>query len=404
MDSKYLKNADIARKYNVSTATVTRWFRLALENKNKIELIKLKNKYAALNTPLNISEFERLAELGRKYKISDLRIKTEPLPEFYKLLSKNDIVELIKNIEEKNLIDVKYLFIGNDALNYNTVTESKKKISSTYNNDYYQFITKHILLNVIELIQTDNVSIIDMCTGNGKVVTPILNHISQYKKIDTYHALDFSNTILKSNRLYIEKKFKNLKYKNTRIDLEKNSIYNKVNTLDYFNSNRSKIFINIGDTFNNFRDPKTYIKNVSTAMNKGDLFILSTNTNIIESASRLTGRNKNEKKYTMYFDYMYDYDIFKLLGVNVNEFVSFIEVDKTKYSRGFQFNKDYIINFKTEEIDYSLEISSGSVLNILKLETYDNIFLNKLFIQNNLKTLRYIDNGVCSGIYILKKT
>lgn len=404
MPEGYLKNAEIARRYHVSTATVSRWFRLAQENKNMLELAQIDNKLYALDTFQNHSEFERLAEIGRRYKVSEETIVTEPEPELYKLLTANEIVELIRGIQENNFVDLKYMFIGQGADNYVTLVEGNKiKRNSSYNQQYFAFIADWINDNLSHTLQNESLSIIDMCVGDGEVIKPVLKNLQNLHTVTDYHALDFSLKMLEKNKENISQSFGKTIHKNSKVDLERDSIYRLLDNTKAFTSNQRQVFFNIGDTFNNFHNPATYIKNVAYAMHSGDLFVLSTNTDVAVSAVYLTGRNKNNRKYRMYMDYQHDYSLFKLLGISTDEFVSLIELEDNKYTRGFQFNKTYRSNIRIDKQNYPLTIESGSIINILKLETYTPEWLANKFAKNSLRIVRYVDNGLCSGIYILQK-
>ena len=55
----FLRNSDIAKKYNVTKPTVTRWFDLAKDNKNNLKLILYNKILKISNTESNHLEIGR---------------------------------------------------------------------------------------------------------------------------------------------------------------------------------------------------------------------------------------------------------------------------------------------------------------------------------------------------------
>ena len=109
--------AEIAKRCNVTRATVSRWVDLSRAKKNNLQL-DLTNKVARiLDNPNNDLELKRLATDAKKYRNS-IPLKNAKVSEgFYKNFTEEEVVEIITDLEFKKEISLKFAY-KNDGANH----------------------------------------------------------------------------------------------------------------------------------------------------------------------------------------------------------------------------------------------------------------------------------------------
>ena len=111
----YYKNIEISKQYGVSATTVTAWIENALASKNNLTVEMVEGKFRVLVNSSNDLELKRLAEDGKKYKNVDSVKKYEVGNDFYEIFTPLEILEIIRNLEYRNLLNLKYSYAERGA-------------------------------------------------------------------------------------------------------------------------------------------------------------------------------------------------------------------------------------------------------------------------------------------------
>jgi len=355
-----LKNSDIAKKYNVSNSTVTRWIALAERGKNNLQLYKVKGKFRILDNPYNHAEIVRLTQEGKRYRSNIVCKRVSVQPNLYQLLEEEDIIDIIRDIEQNKTINSKYAFIG----------EGVKLWEQTVNIDLFQSDTEitrliqellDFILYIMGIQPNQACNIIDLGSGNGLTIKPIINKIlSLGRRINKYIVLDISKEIARLTQQNINKHFPDLEILTYQRDFEK-STCSKIILENKAIDETPNLLFHIGNVLSQYRDRVRVLKNIQSGMSAEDLlvidFLLDQEDNYFNLAY---SKSDLINKVHLWIP--------KLLGIDVNKCKQEIEP-----SPKFQANTKYLVLDKDYEITFELfgkkkilELYSGEKLILWK--------------------------------------
>jgi len=329
--------ADIAKRCNVTRATVNRWVDLAKEKKNNLQL-DLSNKIPKiLDNPNNDLELKRLSSEAKKYRNSIPLKEVAVSKEFYNFFNEEEIVEIITDLEFGREVNLKFAYRNGGANNWDGFYKSNiSPIKSAVTNFIDQiegsieyFIDRNKVLNLI-----------DIGPGNGEPVIDLINNLIKKKLLNKYISVDISNEIINIVEESIKSKFPKLDFKAYQADLEnarfkKIFLENKINQTDI-----SNFIIFIGNTIANITDKIQTLKNIRKGMIDEDVLAV---TFSLDSET-----NKSVLNYikTDDADAMHSF-ILNKMGVDTDKceaVVEYNEKEKCK-TKSIILDKDYSIQF-----------------------------------------------------------
>ncbi len=336
-----LKNSEIAKKYNVSNSTVTRWISLAAQNKNNLQLYKVKGKFRILDNPYNHAEIARLAQEGKRYRSNIACKRVSVQSDLYEFLEEEDIVDIIRDIEQKKTINSKYAFIGEGAKLWEQTANIDLFQSNTEITRLIQELLGFVLYTMgIPLNRACN--IIDLGPGNGLTIKPIIDKIlSLGRRLNKYIILDISKEIAKLTQQNINKHFPDLEILTYQRDFEK-STCSKIILENKAIDDTPNLLFHIGNVLSQYRDRVRVLKNIQSGMSAEDLlvvdFLLDHEDNYFNLAY---SKSDLLNKVHLWLP--------KMLGIDVHKCKQEIEPNPR-----FQANTKYLILDKDYEITFDL--------------------------------------------------
>ncbi len=374
-----LSNADVARKFNVSRATLTRWVNSAQTGQNNLQIVKVKDKYKILDNAHNLAELDRLHKQGQEYKRSNPIKITKPNPEIYTIYNEEEIIEMLNDLEFKKQINLKY---------------SYKNGGATYWNNRYlsgvspiQKTTKDLtdsIINDLDYLVSDQkkVNLIDLGPGNGYPVKTIIEDFNNKNLINKYIPIDVSPEILEITKSNIKNWFPDLDIRDYCLDIE-SSRFGKV-----FLENKSltknipNIVLYIGNTIANHDDSVRVIKNLADGLTDNDVIIMTYTLDSNATRSTLNyAKNLDADKHHTW--------LLELFG---------IDVEKCQTKVEYLAEKKVKIKYLILDKDYRISINLFGEEKVLELKNKELIVIWEHYLVSYIDFVKQIQD---SGLEIL---
>lgn len=268
--------ADVAKRCNVTRATVSRWVELAKEKKNNLELDMSNKIVRVLDLPNNDLELNRLATEAKKYRNSIPLKEVLVSEDFYSFFSEEEAIEIITNLEFKKKSNLKYSYKGIGASYWNEIYKSNispiRKTTLELIENLFNDI-KYILGNA------NGINVIDIGPGNSEPVISFLKDINKQKLLSKYIAVDISQEMLDIAKKTVELEIPTTDIKTYVADIE----YSRLNKIFFenksFELNIHNLILFIGNTIVNFEDQVNILKNFRSGMTDTDILVLSLSLN-----------------------------------------------------------------------------------------------------------------------------
>jgi uncharacterized SAM-dependent methyltransferase len=328
--------ADIAKRCNVTRATVNRWVDLAKEKKNNLQL-DLTNKIAKiLDNPNNDVELNRLANEAKKYRNSIPMKEVQVAKDFYSYFTEEEVVEIITDLEFKNEVNLKFVYRNGGAENWNSFYQSNiSKIKSDVQ-DFVEEISSH---TKSLLKQNAKLNIIDIGPGNSEPVIDLIKPLASKNLIQNYVLIDISNEIIEISKKTFTLNFPDIQIKSFMMDIE----YGRFRKIFFENiaSNSSNLILLLGNTISNINDKLQTLKNIYRGMSEDDTFALTFSLDGEKNRSSLNYVKTEDADQAHSF-------LLNKMGVDTDEceiVVEFNEKEKCK-TKSIILDKDYSIQFK----------------------------------------------------------
>jgi hypothetical protein len=364
---KYLKNSSIAKKYQVSDPTVGKWIRLAQQDKNNLELKKVKNRHYIIDNEANHQVLRFLSDRGAKYRNKIGYEKVNPDPEIYKTFNESQLIELIINLKKKNL-PTKFTYFGGGAKYWYQATTS--------NSDYYQNKTVRNINSSLEYIITrlgkyEHVNIVDFNPETAYPARTVIQRLLKENINVSYSALHASSFMLENTKKEICSNFRNIQQTYKTEDIEYSIIRDDLYKSKNLKKNSCNLILFLECAIGNHTDRNNILKNFSNSMSKGDYLLIDAE---IKSAIDFELVNK-----FLNTDVPKDAAFWTLnnLGVNQSMFdfqVKYIEkIDSQAHI--YKFKKDVDIEFYSDFFDEVVSFRQGDELMGISIHSFS---LNEL--------------------------
>lgn len=361
-----LKNSDIAKKYNVSNSTVTRWVSLAEEGKNNLQLYKVGGKVNILDNAYNHAEITKLSQEGKKYRSNIACKRIAVNKDFYNIFVEEDIIDIITDLELKRLIKSKHVYMGD---------------GSKYWDQAYNMGLRQSALETVRLIQEsrdlifynfekkDLVNVVDLGPGNGLAIRPILETLMEDKLVNKYIVLDISKEMNLLSQQNLSKWFPGLEILAYQRDFERSN-FSRIMLENKALDNLPNLIFHLGNVLCHYSDRVRVLKNIQRGMSYEDLLVIDFVLENEDSKFNL-GHVKSDPSNQLHTW------IPKMLGVDTNLCEQKIESDRglatdTKY---LILDKDYEISFDLFGKRRVLELFSGEKIalwrrQLINMETF----------------------------------
>ena len=404
MPPGYLKNADIARRYNVSTATVSRWFRLAQENKYDIELIQESDKVYATDNEHNHEVFTQLTNQGIKYKTAEILNSVEPGKDFYTNFTDEEVYKIYQDLTNKR-IDHNLTFHGIGAKewdDYITKGLSTKKYTIAVTvqellNESMSVLVRHLKdsgrsLNIVDTSPTD------YPLSNTLIEQLVQNNIP----LNGYYLVNSSQEMLNivEKSIGIKDSLKINPYKHNLSLQPMRSIL-----LDLYNQHPDSInlVINLGNELGNFDTPYSGLEGIVKSILPEDLFLFTYGTGKFNVNTHRKYLRRDRFFRTLQHEW-----ILKSLGCDVEACEVVVETTDTEKYIYMIMDKEYQISLKINNRTYTAPLRQGEKVEILRyhLRSLPSI-MDEINQHNPQLGLRYFnsspDSTTLDALFLLGK-
>ncbi len=353
------KNIEIAREYNVSSSTVTRWVQLAQEQKNNLQLYKTdSDKFLILDNPHNRAEIARLVDDGKKYRSNIDCKRVNISKKIYDLFTVDQIIDIFNGLDIKKEIKLKYSYKDAGAKFWDVYYHSSTSLLKTANTD----LLDNTLKDILYFIGPDSrMNLVDIGPGNAYPVKNIISELNNLSLLNKYITIDLSKEILDIAERNIQEWFKGIVYKSYEADIETS----RFNTIFLENSSISQkisnIILHIGNTMGNHDDRIQILKNLRSGMIKEDIFVTTFTLDTIENRSALNYVKGVESD-------LQDTWALSELGVDIDkcEIRVWYNNEINAKIKTLKLDKDYVLYFNILGEKRELELFSGDEIVIWK--------------------------------------
>lgn len=274
---QYFKNSELTKTYNVSFAAVGNWINASKKGKLDLQLHEAGGRHYIANTVKNLKLIDTMVRERKKYLNTRALKVVTPSPEFYKLYSPTQVVEIAASIDTYREIPLKYSYFDDGADYFDRYT--KRLLNEE---------TPNTLKETIELLAANResldrllrgrkqVNVIDLGVGNALPVKGLLSHLLEKDVLGRYVAVDTSKGLLAIAEHNIKEWF------GERVRFEghiRDIAYDRFNDLlvdDSLDADDSlNLVLFLGGTLSNFRVPSDVLRTIYNSMSPGDLFVHS---------------------------------------------------------------------------------------------------------------------------------
>lgn len=277
---QYFKHAELAKRYHVSLRTVHNWIDATKLGKLNLDLHPEGGKTYVANTARNIAIITKTVEARRKYRNKNAVKVIEPKAEFYSLYNKEQIYDIISNLEIHHEIPRQYNYFDGGAKRW------EKYIERLAAEDTSNTLTSTIrLLNINEgyidslLEKYNRINIVDVGAGNAYPVKALLTHLLKLDKLGRYIALDISPSMLEIAKNNIKAWFgDSIAFEGYEYDVNYDR-FSKLLANEYMNKNTEStvnIVLLLGGTLSNMRYPDNGYRMIHDSMGINDILVHTT--------------------------------------------------------------------------------------------------------------------------------
>lgn len=204
----YFKHSDLVKKYKISLKTVHNWIDASKQGKLSLKLHETSRGTYIANTPGNTAALAHLVEQRKKYRNTRHHKVVTPKPEFYKLYTRRQILDIISNLNIHREIPRQYNYMDGGAENWDKYAQRMWKEDGSNLLKSSVSLLHANLGNIDSLIgKNSKVNVIDVGVGNALPVKELLAHLLERGLLHRYIAIDISESMLHIAKRNIEQWF-----------------------------------------------------------------------------------------------------------------------------------------------------------------------------------------------------
>lgn len=308
--------------YPISEKAVRNWIAAAKEGKLELALYEKGDKTYIANTSQNAAIIEKLVEERRKFVNSRGRKTVKPKSEFYEIYNKDQIFDIITNLETYGEIPLKYSYFNGGAEYWDKYAQklANEGVPNILNrteqllNIEYEYIS-HII------DEFDQVNVIDVGPGNGLPAKGFLEKLLSEKRLNRYIALDISRPMLEIVQKNMLQWFGNdLKFEAYEKDISQDRFKDilGVDVVSLDGKTTCNIILVLGGIMANFRSPADAWRTIHSSMGKNDVLIYADKLDS-ETAKR-------------FFDFNPDPDVIESLSPRHRLVLDYLNIDESMYN------------------------------------------------------------------------
>lgn len=193
----YFKNVDLAEKYHVSLGAVRNWIEAARAGKLDLALHAKDDRFYVANTAHNTAVMQALVEDRKKYRTRQSHKILTPRPEFYRLFGREQIYDLVTNIEVHREIPRQYNYFGEGADSWDEYIARMEREDVASNLTMSRLLLARNEQYIHDYTNRyEKVNIIDIGVGNLLPMRIFLSNLLTQRTLHRYIALDISPRML----------------------------------------------------------------------------------------------------------------------------------------------------------------------------------------------------------------
>lgn len=271
--------SEVAKKYNVSSSTVTMWIKATKENKNNLLTINNGNKVRIIDNQHNDAELHRLKEIGEKYRPTTHLKKLRVSDSFFKIFNDSQVSEIISSLETYKEIPHKYTYFDNGACIWSKYVDRSinENLVNTVTNTI-ELLSTSIPFLIGRLNQSEKINLIDIGTGDGRTLKSFIEYLTSNDRLSNYIGVDISQKMLS----LLEDNFKlwfgkSVDFSTQLVDINKQSLHETLfyltNSLDTEKTIKNVVLF-LETTLENQREFDKTLLNIKESLGKNDKLIL----------------------------------------------------------------------------------------------------------------------------------
>lgn len=275
----YFKNSELAYTYHVSVRTVRNWIEAVKQGKLDLDLHTHAGRQYVSNTARNIAAIERMVEDRKKYRPHRAVKIVTPRPEFYKLYNESQIYDIVSNLEIHHEIPREYNYFDGGAGNWDRFAKRMAAEDTPNNLTSTLKLLDRSEAYIDDLIRDySKVNVVDIGVGNAMPVRPLLERLTEKKKLARYIAIDISPEMLIIAKRNIEEWF------GDRVTMETYDLditherFRNILAEDYIRKGAEdacSLILFLGGTIQNLRKPDAALQVIHDSMGLGDYLVHS---------------------------------------------------------------------------------------------------------------------------------
>lgn len=283
--------------------------------------------------------------------------------------------EIAANIRFKREIPLKYTYFGRGGELWKTID---------IENTAEQVILRAEMDYLLELLPGNKpVTVVDMGSGSGEAIGPIIDALTSITKLENYHALDLSEDFLISTQEVFSARYPQVSINTETADLDSTDLPDQVRRLSRASTT---VFALLGSTLCNQQDPRNLVQSIRSAMNQGDVLILGTELLSEREKKELDISKNSPKTFEMQFS------LLEHLGVNHSdgEFITRFNTEKNQAETIFKVAKPLVLTIGAEKVP----LRAGEELLLLRVADFSKEYLPQFLTSQGLRIQkRVIRNG-----------
>jgi uncharacterized SAM-dependent methyltransferase len=343
MSKIYIETKELLSKYGVSNVTVAKWIRetqIGLTGL-KYEIVGKRCKF--LDIVENWFILDKLGEEAATKRSMIFSEEITPSKEFYEIFSYSEILEIIRDLRIRNMINFKFSYKGQGGRYWNNFY-NENYISKIYQAPVWteEILNYYSPILINKLKEYNTVNLIDLGPGNGKPVLKFIQKLNTQTNLKRYIPVDISDKLLELSVNNIKSALPHVECIPFKKDFERD----RLDDIFGFGIGKDQKTMNLvtilGAILPNTYDAEIILKNIQKTMNSEDILLIDDVKNKIEN-------NLN-------FEYFQDMNsdvvkqqtwIAKSLGISLENSKYITEYDnvtKQKFSY-LLLDRDYKIKF-----------------------------------------------------------
>lgn len=375
-----LRNIDIAKKYQVSPATVQNWINYTLEKKLDLELTKVNGRTFIEDTEANEQKILKIRAQGVKFRSKNNVLKVIPDPKLYQTFSEKELISLFVNINDYNNIPVKFSYHDVGARYYYEAIRDELKIQESSVNDELTIINNH-LRGIIQTFtdQGKKINIIEMGWDySTSLVKETLEYLINTGSLNNYISVGSSQEMYNIRQKDVKDWF-GIEAKKYILDIEDEPIQPMLFLERGGDPNIINICLVLSSGVSNTPNLSAFLGKLSSGFSKNDYLIVTTGL-INENGENSFGN----KKWALDKRILRHTWLFQALGILDHITISppTYQTDKKKVVRTFAANQD---------IEIALTINNSEVLIRMERDTIVSFFGSTRFSLTQL--IKAFNNG-----------